>query len=677
MTHSLIALVYALMYTLGGRGIYGEHHVDPAHGFPGATERRLDPIESELVGAIDWRTLAGGLDREGLHQLRRAILTASGRFEEVEDQGDQLNKLITWFRLEIPRARQMRPPRVARKYTESLASLEKAGIIRRTERRPLWLSGYFEVPKGPDKARAIFSGRRISGESPVPPAVNLTSGGSLVRLVVDFLRRERRVFGVSGDFRHWFHQLSCGDLRRLFGLRREDGEFVEWCTLPMGWSWSPYLAQAAAWAVMVWKAEGEDDLIDPEPFRVKGASLPFYLRTREGGIVLVFYDNYLVLTPSEQERGRIDARLRRNFQHLKVTVKEHSTFGGPNSRFVFLGIEFRCGVTRPHHKRIDNVQWEATSKPEWIEFMRSLTEETQISEDATREDDLNKRTVRDGAKAVGQMVCELIISGQPITSDPAGKEVIRLASAIGKLATVSTGKWDGAIGPELWRRLGGIHAQIMSRPPYEVRLGEGTAPPRRRRYVITDASKTGDGWVIGHMEMNGSEDPRLAFSNRICRKIPVERLEQHIYLKELRCALDALAAAREEFPEDELVLVTDNSGVAFSLGKGVSTNDTACRWLEESASVSEIADIILVVSADNPSDCCSRDSFQDFEARVGRLEIAIEAHQKGYRWHSQPHFFERTAATLEEVQDELLIRHGLAEAEGNENVEFGAEGTED
>ncbi len=125
------------------------------------------------------------------------------------------------------------------------------------------------------------------------------------------------------------------------------------------------------------------------------------------------------------------------------------------------------------------------------------------------------------------------------------------------------------------------------------------------------------------------------------------------------------------------LLVTDNSGVAFSLGKGVSTNDTACRWLEESASLVDIADIILVVSADNPSDCCSRDNFQDFEARVGRLELAIEAHQKGYRWHSQPHFFERTAATLEGVQEELLIRHGLGDAEENESVEFGADGTEE
>jgi hypothetical protein len=51
---------------------------------------------------------------------------------------------------------------------------------------------------------------------------------------------------VECDLRHWFHQIKVDpELSRIFGLR-DNEEYWEWATLPMGWSWSPAIAQVLA-----------------------------------------------------------------------------------------------------------------------------------------------------------------------------------------------------------------------------------------------------------------------------------------------------------------------------------------------------------------------------------------------------------------------------------------------
>jgi hypothetical protein len=72
---------------------------------------------------------------------------------------------------------------------------------------------------------------------------------------------------IGGDFRHWFHQIPAPSwMRRLFGLRGPDGTEHQWQSIPMGWSWSPLIAQACAWTVLAFLEADEAPLLDPKAF---------------------------------------------------------------------------------------------------------------------------------------------------------------------------------------------------------------------------------------------------------------------------------------------------------------------------------------------------------------------------------------------------------------------------
>ncbi len=188
--------------------------------------------------------------------------------------------------------------------------------------------------------------------------------------------------------------------------------------------------------------------------------------------------------------------------------------------------------------------------------------------------------------------------------------------------------------------------------------------------MISDASSSGDGWYLGRWS-NG----RLVLEHQISRKFSEEQRSWHIYLKELRCALDALAEAKRLFPEDRLVLVTDNSAVYFSIEKGISTNDMASSWLQRDQELLQGLEVILVVSADNPSDCCSRDEYGSLEQRTSNLATAIEAHDKGYRWHSMPRVYRQDVEESGNMSGHIRLRHGCA-VPTNDEDRTGLEGTE-
>lgn len=123
--------------------------------------------------------------------------------------------------------------------------------------------------------------------------------------------------------------------------------------------------------------------------------------------------------------------------------------------------------------------------------------------------------------------------------------------------------------------------------------------------------------------------------------------------------------ARSLFPLDELILITDNSAVAFSVEKGLSTNDRAGEWLAQVSDLLVGLKVILVVSADNPSDCCSRANFRDVGPRTIRLEKAIQAHWEGFRWHSELNPFKKAENENGMVHD-MFLRHGLEAVHENE-----------
>jgi hypothetical protein len=107
---------------------------------------------------------------------------------------------------------------------------------------------YFAVMKGTDGVRAIFNGKRFSSRCATPPPTNLPD---INVLFAALLRLPGKITMVEGDVRHFFHQIKLHyDISRFFCIRMHQ-KFWRWATLPMGWSWSPFIAQSISFGVII------------------------------------------------------------------------------------------------------------------------------------------------------------------------------------------------------------------------------------------------------------------------------------------------------------------------------------------------------------------------------------------------------------------------------------------
>ena len=155
----------------------------------------------------------------------------------------------------------------------------------------LFVCTYFAVNKGKDVARAIFNGRRFSSLCRTPPPTNLTDVLTLLRTMHGL---PGRLTMVEGDIRHFFHQIPLHpEVSRYFCIRKSGQQFWRWATLPMGWSWSPYIAQSVSMGCIIEVLEncGVDvrmykDLESPPGI----VEIPGLL------VATVWYDNIILIT---------------------------------------------------------------------------------------------------------------------------------------------------------------------------------------------------------------------------------------------------------------------------------------------------------------------------------------------------------------------------------------------
>ena len=248
---------------------------------------------------------------------------------------------------------------------------------------------------------------------------------------------------------------------------------------------------------------------------------------------------------------------------------------------------------------------------------------------------------------------------------------------------------------QIWARLADRHSN-----PYECDLEHETdsamAPPTHEFILCTDASYKGLGWSWFRWREGIFEDPhgRSCLGRPLCE----EEKAEHIFFLELKAALEGLAAWKLAHPEERVTLVTDNAAVAFALRQGFSSNVRACKMIEEANGLLECTeDIILVLSADNPADCCSRNRrrawregvfdtlshstptqagegrrIAEWSARAERVCRCVSARSRGWNWGSETRASwssrqDHTTSSLrheappDECIDELLVTPEEAE----------------
>ena len=245
--------------------------------------------------------------------------------------------------------------RSAKKWDPHIRSLLEYGILRPVGREEVvHVSKYFGIPKSNKSvARSIFNGRKLSQLFNAPPPVHLP-------YLPHILQRMASLNGftvATGDIRHFFHQIKIPiSLQKYFGVALGD-EFFVWTQVPMGFSFSPWIAQSIALMILLFREEDEEAIFDephhqqlPDWLNIKRSSL-----TVDEGFVVVFYDNILLASRSHRIGERIFQRISRNFQKFGVVMGNWQFLGPKQLRtttFEYLGAEVK--IQRKRERQQDN-----------------------------------------------------------------------------------------------------------------------------------------------------------------------------------------------------------------------------------------------------------------------------------------------------------------------------------
>lgn len=180
--------------------------------------------------------------------------------------------------------------------------------------------GYFAVMKDREESRAIFPCPVFDKACAPHPLLPIASQTDVIRVLV----QTPKPFFVVADFKNWFYQMAIpGFLARCLRIccSAFPGLVLFLRVLPMGWSWSCNLAQAWAWAVVLFMESGEDDLgIDHAVIR-NCVTPPKSVLLRSGGCIMLIYDTVLVVAMSDKEAIDWRERIERNCGLAKVILK--------------------------------------------------------------------------------------------------------------------------------------------------------------------------------------------------------------------------------------------------------------------------------------------------------------------------------------------------------------------
>jgi hypothetical protein len=310
----------------GPYSLYGDSWHADAHSL------RLDPID--CAGQICVKRLREAAENGRLLKPLSAaldIITHVSAFEALFIEGADLEKSKRFI--------------VDKKWRPQLTQLEQYKVIKECSKNQVrFNNGYFAVGKSDDdnkcpiSARAIFNGKRLSKLQRAPAPVNLPAVADILRQVALNLDGEP-VDVFTADIRHFFHQIPVGvSISEYLGFVLHDIAYC-WLCLPMGWAWSPHVAQCIAWMAIL--RNNQENLCHEGDL----PQTPQFMRLRDGGIVCIYYDNLFVAGPQCGCAERVFNNFVKNCIHFNIKLKYSRTFRPADFRKnvfpSFLGVELR------------------------------------------------------------------------------------------------------------------------------------------------------------------------------------------------------------------------------------------------------------------------------------------------------------------------------------------------
>ena len=471
-------------------------------------------------------------------------------------------------------------------YREHWITLEEATILKKVNTESIkYFSKYFSVPKNNLVDRSIFNGKRLSQLFQNPDPVNTLDAPRLLDKIQEWNRRsEGKIFAISGDLRHWFHQIRLNvSIQPFFGLHLKNDPVntsYQWTCLPMGWTWSPFIAQSLAYSFLTYYEEGEESFFDltglTDPCLPK--FLPLIDREgKERGFLTVYYDNYIVISEDEQLAHRFQERIHLNSSHQRCNVKikagsesfcTPTTLAGnnPDEWLTHLGVTIRLDPTT------GDLRWRIDRKK--IEALPAS---------------VNHGTMRDTAQIIGKCLNRHFVSRIPIASLPNAIDLIKLLSRIGKIVHLYR---EGSYWDTKWsivaEPLTDSELDLLNNEYASLRDPDHWFSQRRNLqrgelfYLTTDASKAGYGNVLLDEDRNVISDfhkGSLGNSFRFNENMK----QMHIYYLELFGAVESALQAIEFLVQYKkpfrLWVIGDNTATVGSLRNGYSSTTQGNRYL--------------------------------------------------------------------------------------------------
>lgn len=546
------------MFAAGYESYWQRQEIRPCLPYKMAEAERLtlDPISAELAGKLRVAALTADAKKTHSQQwinfLREALFPS-----DIKNWCGR--KHLTWN----PSTNETRPSFKNAVDTLGLSVLDevKPAMGRGADRA---FVSIFMVPKEGNVGRAIGNCKALNTQFSKGPFLSFPSTEDIFRIITFF--GQAPVFFITADFRHWFYQIPLPKAVRKWFTVKCDKNFKEFKVWPMGFSWSPFVAQGLSMLIgrlaidRLKYAEAFSPLDSEEnlpPFWIIGMGKNGSKPTRENiaGFIGFWYDNLLVVTSNPQMRDDLQTNIAAITKHYHAlwkakegtsttghTEKAEEAFEQSVDEVTYLGITF---------KKSNNLWvWNHASKnrKKWKSFCETAL---TIKEE--------ERTWRLLSKLTGLMTWHWSVMGADRSH---WSTSIKISQWIGKWMTMNMG-WDSSLpkttdANEHWKVALEFVSSLPDQGPYRRVFSKETKNFGEVLLFASDACSTSGAWL----NLRTLERANAVFSR--------QEQEKHITWKETYWAIKALETAIQSCPQHSLVkLALDNTTAVSSLEKGL------------------------------------------------------------------------------------------------------------
>lgn len=475
-------------------------------------------------------------------------------------------------------------------------------------------SKYFAVPKSDGLlARAILNYKQASKAFLTPKPVNLPLIESVLKSVAEGGR-----FWCTADWRHYFHQFPLGTFTAPYFSVTCGSDTRIWRTMPMGWAWSPRIAQCASWTMVI-EALCRAKLWTVDEATKRSPNPPSYIKTKSLFLV-IWYDNLLACFENERDRDKFDTAIHDVCEIVRCDWKEFHRWNlntiGPNTKKqpTYLGVTF---ATRP------------------VKADRSGTREREViwKHDPTRlkrwKDvqtvDLESWTPRHFARAVGVILWDVTVNVDHFYKESATIDILRKAGAEAR----SVG-WD-VVTKLTWtaNEINLLNARVTTIVENnQWRIFHRT----ETTHTIHAASDASGNIGFGGIRWDPSGGNVETIVSGTWKENCPELAEAHIFLKEYLAAALTIEKITRLSQKARILLAVDNTALVHSLRARYSSNAHANEFIKRIVGALETSncdlEIVAVASADNAADAASRN--EPFSEKVfSRCHGQIVNHEIG------------------------------------------------